>query len=480
MNGWLRESEEEAGDGAEDIAENLDGTEVLGHDFVEHSVELGHVHLVHGGLDAAFDVELFDDGLGADVADHALDAGADGGDRLGDPLPRGFALEEPRGGRGEVLAQIGAKVVLEPGADVAGEAADALDAFRRSEPRAEGLDESGELVAQRHRRLGALDPVADAALDRLLVEEPIREGIGGGGEEGGQGVADGLPDQRDAFKKGAVELLLDPAADGAGDRGPGLGGDVRGSLADRAKGELRDLLAVFLRFETGHDLRIPEGLDPGRGDEAVDLADEGALDAGNEEFDDLRVVRGDLLLEERLRGAERGGVLERAADHRTEVVRELFGLEEFRRNLVGEDFGDPRLVLREKTLAPRAERRPRKPVPPCGLIGFEKHRNRDPVRTIANGGGNENRHEPLRQGGRRLPDAESAQNGKDDDAEDREEARRRAEHLGGGERAHGSGTSAVADDGKLGAEVGNGKHGAEKRVGLANAGGPTDFIRISA
>ena len=131
VNGWLRESEEEAGEGAEEVAEDLDGAEMLGHDFVEHAVEFGHVHAVHGGLDATFDVEFLDDGLGADVADHPLDAGADGGDRLRDPLPRGIAAEEARGGGGEGLAQVGAQVVLELGAEIARETADALGAFGR-------------------------------------------------------------------------------------------------------------------------------------------------------------------------------------------------------------------------------------------------------------------------------------------------------------------------------------------------------------
>ena len=35
--------------------------EVLGHDLVQHAVELGHVHAVHRRLDASFHVQLLDD-----------------------------------------------------------------------------------------------------------------------------------------------------------------------------------------------------------------------------------------------------------------------------------------------------------------------------------------------------------------------------------------------------------------------------------
>lgn len=55
------EEEQGAGEGAEEVAEDLDGTKVLGGDFVDHAVEFLDIHGVHGLFDPAFDVELFDD-----------------------------------------------------------------------------------------------------------------------------------------------------------------------------------------------------------------------------------------------------------------------------------------------------------------------------------------------------------------------------------------------------------------------------------
>ena len=48
----LRKDEKESCEGTEEVAEDLDGAKVLGHDLIEHRVEFGHVHSVDGGLDA--------------------------------------------------------------------------------------------------------------------------------------------------------------------------------------------------------------------------------------------------------------------------------------------------------------------------------------------------------------------------------------------------------------------------------------------
>lgn len=48
-------------DGAEDIAEDVDRPEMLRRDFVDHVVELAHVHRVDGGADAALHIQLIEE-----------------------------------------------------------------------------------------------------------------------------------------------------------------------------------------------------------------------------------------------------------------------------------------------------------------------------------------------------------------------------------------------------------------------------------
>ena len=104
---------------------------MLGRDIVDHAVELFNVHVVHGRLDAAFDIEFLDDERQAFRADEVFQLGTEARDQRGGPLPELLGVEDAADGIGEVRFQIIAQILFELGTDVRDEAADLCLRLRR-------------------------------------------------------------------------------------------------------------------------------------------------------------------------------------------------------------------------------------------------------------------------------------------------------------------------------------------------------------
>ena len=96
---------------------------MLGGDIVDHAVEFLDVHVVHGRLDAALDVEFLDDERQAFRANEVFQFGAEARYQLGGPLPELLGVEDAADGIGEVRFQIIAQILFELGTDVRDEAA---------------------------------------------------------------------------------------------------------------------------------------------------------------------------------------------------------------------------------------------------------------------------------------------------------------------------------------------------------------------
>ena len=181
----------------------------------------------------------------------------------------------------------------------------------------------------------------------------------------------------------------------------------------------------------------------------LDLGDKGGLYTRNQKLDYLGIVRDNLLLKKLLRGAESVRILQCRPDHSAQVVRELLGAEQLRRDLIGQNGRDARLVLRNEPLPPSPERHPGEPMPPCPLVRLEQHRDRNPVCEIADGSGNEDRNKPVSNNRWRRPHTRTPQDRQHQCRDNRSNAHGLAYEFRKSERPDNARPTRVAGDVKL-------------------------------